>query len=163
MRAWPSLKLGDSEPGDTEMGARRLSSSAASLISCLVIGLAGTGCVALMVGAAGGVAGAVYVMGKLSDELPQDVPTVHRAVLAGLGDLDLKPSEDRVDQLSAHMESAFADGEHVWIDLDAASESRTKLTIRVGITGNEMRARRIHDAMKRHLPPTSSPSSPGAG
>jgi hypothetical protein len=38
------------------------------LVLCLVLGVFYSGCVALAVGAAGGVAGAVYVMGKLKDE-----------------------------------------------------------------------------------------------
>jgi hypothetical protein len=39
----------------------------------------------------------------------------------------------------------------VWIDLESLSNSRTSLTIRVGVTGNEVRARKIYDAIKRHL------------
>ena len=128
----------------------------ASIVLGIVLGLAGSGCVALVVGAAGGVAGAVYVMGKLTDELPHDVPTVHRATLLALNDLDLAPSEDRVDKLSAHVESRFADNERVWIDLDTVMDSHTSLTIRVGLTGNETRARRIHEAIKRHLPDGST-------
>ncbi len=110
------------------------------------------GCVPLVIGAAGGVAGAVYVMGKLKDEVPFDLPTVHQAMLAGLKDLGLTPSEDKADKLSAHTESEFADGEHVWVDLNAGQDGKTTVTIRVGITGNERRARTIHDAMKQHLP-----------
>jgi hypothetical protein len=76
---------------------------------------------------------------------------VYKATVAALGELELKLLEDKVDKLSAHVESEFADGEHVWVDLESLSDSRTSLTIRVGITGNEVRARRIHDAIKRHL------------
>ncbi|GKS57938.1 membrane protein [Nitrospira sp.] len=133
-------------------------SHAAIALATVMFGWAASGCVPLVVGAAGGVAGAVYVMGKLTDELPHDVPTVHRATVLALKDLDLTPSEDRVDKLSAHVESVFADGERVWIDLDTVMDSHTSLTIRVGLTGNETRARRIHDAIKRHLPGGSTPS-----
>lgn len=118
---------------------------------CAVLALFSSGCLALVVGAAGGVAGAVYVMGKLKDELNHDVPVVHKATVAALGELELKILEDKVDKLSAHVESEFADGEHVWIDLTSLPESRTSLTIRVSVTGNELRARTIHDAIKRHL------------
>ena len=122
------------------------------LVLCLVLGAFASGCVALAVGAAGGVAGAVYVMGKLKDEVNHDVPTVHAAAVEAMKDLDLKLSEDKADKVSAHLESEFADGKHVWIDLESIPESRTSLTIRVGLTGDEARARRIHEAIKRHLP-----------
>jgi hypothetical protein len=111
-----------------------------------------SGCVALVVGAAGGAAGAVYVMGKLSEELGHDVPVVHEAALAAMKDLELKVSEDRADKLSAHLESEFADRAHVWIDLDSIGDSKTKITVRVGLTGDEVRSRKILEGIKKHLP-----------
>lgn len=110
-----------------------------------------SGCVALAVGAAGGVAGAVYVMGKLQEELNHPIAAVHEATLRGLRDLDLPISEDKVDKLAAHIESKLADGTHVWIDLDSIADSRTKLTIRVGVVGDEVRSRKILAAIKAHL------------
>lgn len=119
---------------------------------CGVFAASGSGCVALFVGAAGGAAGAVYVMGKLTEELGYDVPTVHGATLAALKELELKPSEDRVDKLSGHMESEFADRAHVWIDLDSIGDSRTQITVRVGLTGDEARSKRILETIRKHLP-----------
>jgi uncharacterized protein DUF3568 len=120
-------------------------------VLCAVLAFFCSGCLSLAVGAAGGAAGAVYVMGKLKDELNYELSIVHKATVAALAELELKLLEDKVDKLSAHVESEFADGEHVWIDLESLSESRTSLTIRVGVTGNEVRARKIYDAIKRHL------------
>ena len=122
-----------------------------SLVLCVVLAFFCSGCFWMAVGAAGGVAGSVYMMGKLKDEVNYDVSVVHKATLAALGELELKILEDKVDKLSAHVESEFSGGEHVWIDLESLSNSRTSLTIRVGVTGNEVRARMIHDAIKRHL------------
>lgn len=109
-------------------------------------------CAALVIGAAGGTAGAVYVLGKLQEEVNHLVPTVHQATVEALKDLDLPIRENRGDKLTAHLESEFADDKHVWIDLDAIGDSRTKLTIRVGIIGDEVRSRRILEAIKKHLP-----------
>ena len=120
-------------------------------VLCVVLAFLCSGCLALVVGAAGGAAGAVYVMGKLKDEMNYEVPVMHKATVASLAELELKLLEDKVDKLSAHVESEFSDGEHVWIDLESISDSRTSLTIRVGVTGNEVRARNIYDAIKRHL------------
>lgn len=120
---------------------------------CMWFGLLCSGCLALAVGAAGGAAGAVYVMGKLKDELNYPVPVVHDATVAAMNDLGLKLSEDKSDKLSAHMESEFSDGRHVWIDVESLADSRCRLTIRVGLTGDEARARKIHKAIKQRLPP----------
>jgi hypothetical protein len=111
-----------------------------------------SGCFALAAGAAGGAAGAVYVLGKLTDELDHDVPIVHRAAVAAMNDLGLKLSENRSDKLSAHMESEFSDGTNIWLDMQSIADARTKLTIRVGVTGDEVRARKIDDMIRSHLP-----------
>jgi len=110
--------------------------------------------VALVVGAAGGAAGAVYVMGKLTEELGYDVPAVHEAALAAMKELELKLSEDRADKLSAHLESEFADRAHVWIDLESMADLQTRVTIRVGLTGDESRSKKILATIKQHLPRT---------
>ena len=120
-------------------------------VLCAVLSFLCSGCLAVVVGAAGGAAGAVYVMGKLQDEMSYEVSVVHNATIAALAELELKLLEDKADKLSAHVESEFSDGEYVWIDLQSISDSRTSLTIRVGVTGNEVRARKIYDAIKRHL------------
>ena len=67
----------------------------ADLMVCGFVGLLCSGCLALAVGAAGGAAGAIYVMGKLKDELNYPV----HATVAAMNDLELKLSEDKVDSL----------------------------------------------------------------
>lgn len=121
-----------------------------------------SGCVALFVGAAGGAAGTVYVMGKLTEELGYDVPAVHGAALDAMKKLGLTLLEDRVDRLSGHMESEFADRAHVWIDLEFVREFRTRVTIRVGLTGDEIRSRKILDTIKQFLSEARGGSRPVA-
>ena len=126
-------------------------SRAPGLVLCVVLAFLCSGCFWMAVGAAGGAAGAVYVMGKLKDEMNYDVSTIHKATVAALAELELKVLEDKSDKVTAHVESEFSDGEHVWIDMESLTGSRTSLTIRVGVMGNEVRARKIHDAIRRHL------------
>ncbi len=129
-------------------------------VLCFALAASLSGCVALMVGAAGGAAGAVYIMGKLTEEVPYEVPIVHDAAKSALRDLDLTVSEDRADALSARLESEFADKSHVWIALDSVGDKRTKITIRVGLTGDETRSRKILERIQAHLPtPAASPPS----
>ena len=80
----------------------------ADLVLCVYLSTLCSGCLALAVGAAGGAAGAVYVMGKLKDEFNRPLPVVHDAAVAGMKDLELNLSEDKADKTSAHMESAFS-------------------------------------------------------
>ena len=128
----------------------------AELVFCVCLSALCSGCLALAVGAAGGAAGAVYVMGKLQDEFNRPLPVVHDAAVAAMKDLDLNLSEDKVDKISAHMESAFSDGARVWIDMESVSDSRCRITFRVGLTGDEVRSRKIYDAIKQHLPRSPS-------
>ncbi len=125
-----------------------------AMTACAMVGLTCSGCIALAVGAAGGAAGAAYVLGKLTEELNHEVPVVHAAATQAMNDLGLKLSEDRSDKMTAHMKSEFADGTNVWIDMQSIADGRTKLTVRVGVTGDEVRARKIHEAVKQHLPST---------
>jgi RNase adaptor protein for sRNA GlmZ degradation len=124
----------------------------------------GSGCVALAVGAAGGAAGTAYVMGKLTEELDVPVRRTHEAVVAAFRDLDLVILENQADKLIAHVAGEFTDGEQVWVDIEALPEEKSKVTIRVGLVGGESRARRILDAMRRHLPLRAQPQArAGAG
>ena len=133
------------------MTVMKLGRRSKGLIIGLILACLCSGCVALAVGAAGGVAGAVYVMGKLQEELDHPITAVHEATLQGLRDLDLPIVEDKADKLAAHIESKLADGTHVWIDLESIADSRTRLTIRVGLVGDESRSRKILAAIKPHL------------
>src|SRR5262249_38284641 len=112
-----------------------------------------TGCW-LVVGAAGGAAGAVYIMGQLKDRLDAPVASVHDATVAALKGMDLPIKEDKADKLSAHVESEFADGQHVWITIEADGEEGSRITIRVGVTGDEPKSRAILDALKQRLQAT---------
>jgi len=112
-----------------------------------------TGCW-FVVGAAGGAAGAVYVMGQLKDRLDAPVARVHDATVVTLKEMGLPIKEDKVDKLSAHVESEFADGQHVWITIEADGDEHSKITIRVGMTGDEPKSRAVLDALKAHLKST---------
>lgn len=137
------------------LGMKRMI-TVADFVFCVCLSSLCSGCLALAVGAAGGAAGAVYVMGKLQDEVNRPLPVVHDAAVAAMKDLELKLSEDRIDKISAHMESSFSDGPHVWIDMESVSDSRCRITIRVGLTGDEVRSRKIYEAIKQHLPRSQS-------
>lgn len=105
----------------------------------------------LVLGAGVGVGGAVYVMGKLKEDITAPVGKIHLAARAALADLGLKVLEDKGDVMTAHLESEFADGKRVWIDVGKTTDTVSTLTIRVGLTGDEARSREILANIKAHL------------
>lgn len=133
------------------MRVRKTKASSLGCTLLIAIGLLqNTGCF-LVLGAAGGTAGTVYVMGKLKDQINAPVPKAHQATLAGLKDLGLPIREDKADKLTAHVKSEFSGGTDVWIDIESASETVSQISIRVGLTGDEAKSRRILEAIKKHL------------
>jgi hypothetical protein len=118
-----------------------------------VVSLACSGCLALFAGAAAGGAGAVYVMGKLEDKVPQNVTTTHEAVLAGLKDLDMPIESDKADKVTAETKAHLSNGKDVSISLDRETQATTKISIRVGTMGDEKQSLEILQAIKKHLPP----------
>ena len=53
--------------------------------------------------------------------------------------------------MTAKIESQFADGKTVWIDIDAVRNNSSKITIRVGTFGDEARSRKILEKIHHHL------------
>jgi Mn-dependent DtxR family transcriptional regulator len=116
----------------------------------LAVMLSMAGCF-LVLGAAGGTAGTVYVLGKLKDEITAPVPKVHQAAKAGLKDLGLPIREDQGDKLTAKLKSEFSDGTDIWIEIESKSDTVSQISIRVGLTGDEAKSRKILEALKKHL------------
>jgi hypothetical protein len=121
------------------------------LIGCILTTLSGCAVALLGVGAGAGVAGATYVMGKLEDEVDAPVPKVQRATVAALKSLGLPVDKERGDKLAAELESETADQKKVWVSITSLTSSRSKIVIRVGLLGDEVRSRQILQAIRARL------------
>ena len=119
------------------------------LVGCSLLTL--SGCAVVLLGAGAGAAGATYVMGKLEDEIDAPVPKVQRATVAALKSLDLPVNMERGDKLAAELESETADQKKIWVSINSLTSSRSKLTIRVGLLGDEVRSRQILQAIRTRL------------
>ncbi|MDR4460124.1 MAG: DUF3568 domain-containing protein [Nitrospirales bacterium] len=113
--------------------------------------MSGCAVVLLGAGAGAGVAGATYVMGKLEDEVNASVPKVQQASVAALKSLALPVDKQRGDKLAAELESETADQKKVWISITSLTSSRSKIVIRVGLMGDEIRSRQILEAIHVRL------------
>ncbi len=109
------------------------------------------GCAAFLVGSAVGAAGVIWAKGRLQEELNASPVQVHNATLTALKKLDLPVKKDASDQLTAKVESEFADGKYVWIDIKSASDTTTRIRIRVGSMGDEQRSRKLLDVIRSQL------------
>ena len=121
------------------------------LVGCSLLTLSGCAVVLLGAGAGAGAAGATYVMGKLEDEIDAPVPKVQWATVAALKSLDLPVNMERGDKLAAELESETADQKKIWVSINSLTSSRSKLTIRVGLLGDEVRSRQILQAIRTRL------------
>ena len=110
-----------------------------------------SGCFALIVGAAAGAGGVIWVKGSLQQEFNTSIERVHAAGVKALKKLELPVIIDRKDKLTAKLESKFADGTNVWIDMDALTAKSTKVNVRVGAMGDQVRSREIMEMIEKYL------------
>lgn len=121
-------------------------------LSCLLFAVELTGCAALVLGGVAGAGSVVYIKGELKEDMAASVPAIHSASVSALKDLNIPIIEDNHDQLSASIKSKFADGSDVWIQIESVTAKSSKVTIRVGIMGDENKSRQILDGIHKHLP-----------
>ncbi len=109
-----------------------------------------SGCWFALGGAAGG-GTAIYFKGRLQENIGRNMHTVHDAARSALNRLELPilKEEKKVDSTS--FESKYPDGTNVWINTKYISANSTRVTIRVGLVGNETRSRQIWDEIRRQL------------
>ena len=119
-------------------------------VSLFVFLCSTSGCL-LLVGAGAGAGTAAYFMGKLEDEINVSVEDAHEATIDALHGLGMPIVKDQGDRLSGKVESVTADDRTVWIYIDSLSNSRSKVSIRVGLTGDEIRSQQILQAIREAL------------
>jgi hypothetical protein len=109
------------------------------------------GCIALVAGGAAGAGAVVYIKGQLNENINAPVSKVYDASISALKNLNLPIIEDRHDSLSAKIKSEFADGSDVWIEIESLAVESCKITIRVGIMGDEYKSRQILDGIHKNI------------
>jgi len=108
------------------------------------------GCVA--VAAVGAGAGTVaYVRGDLEAEESKNIDTVYKATQKALSELELNIVKKTKDAMSAVIVARDAQDKKITIKLTATAEDTTKLSVRIGMFGNETKSRRIYEQIKKNL------------
>lgn len=119
-----------------------------ALVAVLAIQLCGC---ALLLGATVGAGGVVWAKGRLQQEFDVPFDRIHKATISGLKRLELPIIIERKDKMTAKVESKFADGTNVWVDMDYITEHSTRIVIRVGVLGDQERSQKILESIKRYL------------
>jgi len=106
-------------------------------------------CVVAAVGA--GMGTVAYVMGDLEVVEAKDIGTVYEATEKALEQLELNVTKKAKDATAAVIVARDAMDKKIKIRLSAKPDKITKLSIRVGMFGNEAKSRLIYDQIKKNL------------
>jgi len=111
-----------------------------------------SGCVALVVGAAAaGAGGYAWIKGALIKEYDVSAEKLYKATKAGLDSLAMNVTDDRADRVSAVLAADFADGKKVKINIEALTEARAQIRIRVDVFGDKSKSELILQAIEKNL------------
>lgn len=110
-----------------------------------------TGCVALVAGGAAGAGTLAYVRGELKEELSVSPEVARSAITSATNRLGLRELESNADNLTGEYVLETGDDKKVKIYYEKLSDALVKLTIRVGVFGDENLSRAILDEIKKGL------------
>jgi trimethylamine:corrinoid methyltransferase-like protein len=113
--------------------------------------LATTGCIPLLVGAAAGAGGIAFVKGKLEQNIDEPVEKVHEASVAALKDLGLFVKSEELNPHESTITAEYETGQKVNIETEALTEYVSKISIRVGLMGDQEESRLILSAIEKKL------------
>lgn len=118
-----------------------------ALIVCSALTLF-SGCAALLVGAAAGAGGVVYVQGELKVTEPVALNTAQRAAEKALQDLQLVVIKRQQDGLAGVIDARTSGDQKVTIKTKRITVNSTEVAIRVGVLGDEAKSRQILSRMQ---------------
>lgn len=123
------------------------------VVVCAALVAVAGGCLAAAAagGAAAGAGAATYYVGKIQETFDAPVAKVYDAAVATLQQQGLELAVQKQDNVTGHLESEYADGKHVWIDMEALPEGGTKVSVRVGLMPDKDRAKTILDGIRKKL------------
>ena len=107
------------------------------------------GCILLAAGAGAGTV--AYVRGDLEATYDANIDKVYNATLKSMGELELTPTQKQKDALTALVVARTSADKKVTIKLTRVGESLTKITIRIGVFGDEVLSRAIFERIKGNL------------
>ncbi len=118
---------------------------------CVIFLVQSSGCVALLAGAAGGAGTAVWLSGKISQEVDASLERSDRACQSAFRALKLDITKEIKKDDVVQITGAYTDGRTVWVDVHKLTAVRSRIEVRVGAGGDQEAARKILDTLLRYL------------
>ncbi|MEW6100817.1 MAG: DUF3568 family protein [Candidatus Omnitrophota bacterium] len=109
------------------------------------------GCVAIIAGAAGGAGTAIWLEGKISEQLNTPLEETLRATKQALESLRLVVTKTVVKDEVAQVMAEYYDARTVWIDIRRTTGQSSQIQIRVGAAGDKEASQKILDRIMRYL------------
>lgn len=110
-----------------------------------------TGCVAVVAGVAGGAGTALWLEGKIKEELNAGIAKVVKATTSALKAMKLEITKTTVKDTVAQIMAKYTDGRTVWIDIKKISDQTSVIEIRVGMTGDKEASTKILNKIEKYL------------
>lgn len=121
------------------------------ILSLILLAFVGTGCFPLVIGAAAGASGVIWAKGELRETFRQPLLKVYPATLQALKDLEINILSDRKDDLVAKIKAELVDGREIHITIDHLTSNSSKLSLRIGVLGDEGKSREILSRIHEQL------------
>ncbi|NIP29870.1 MAG: DUF3568 family protein [Candidatus Dadabacteria bacterium] len=109
------------------------------------------GCFAAAVGGAVGAGSVVYYQGQLKTKEIASLEQTWFAVVTTMDDMGFKIIEKQKDRISAYLKARTTEDKKVRIKLKYENETRTDMSVRVGIFGDEKISRLIVNKIHKKL------------
>ncbi len=113
------------------------------------VGLLVGGCIVVAAGAGAGTV--AYVTGSIEAVESKSIDAVYKAAEKAVGELGLVTTEKTKDALSAKIIARDAQDKKITINLKALAEASTKVSVRVGFWGDEVKSRLIYQKVQDNL------------
>ena len=119
-----------------------------ALLICAPLLVAGPGCVAAKNVASDTVG---WIRGELTEVVDSPIDQVGRASTAAVNDMKFLSITSKVDAVEGEITAKTAQDTNITILLEKVTDKTTKISIRVGVFGDEAISRQIYGAIQKHL------------
>ncbi len=111
-----------------------------------------SGCFVLFAGAVGGAGTAVWLSGKLTQQVNASYERTVKATEKALRTMKLEIAKESQEADVTAFRSHYIDGKEIWIDVRRTTDTSTKVEIRVGgVSGDKEACTKILEKIKASL------------
>jgi len=114
-------------------------------VSLVFLSFGLSGCFALLAGVAGGTGTAVWLSGKLTQEINKPYDRTVNAVKDAFKSLDLPITKETKSETVAQIMGNYTDGKTIWVDVRRVTDQASRVDVRVGASGDKAAEQKLMD------------------